>query len=64
MLCYFNNWNIIKFTNKTTSSEDFDAVNKVVLDEISDNMESLAQLGQYGATNAADTTTMIYYVVK
>ena len=41
MLGYFNTWNIIQFTNKTTSSEDFDSLNKVVLDGISENMASL-----------------------
>ena len=34
----FNNWNIIQFTYKTTSSKDFDAVHKVVLEGIIDNM--------------------------
>ena len=64
MLGSFNNWNIIQFTDKTTSSEDFDAVHKVVLDCISYNMASLAQFGRCGAINAADPTTMEYYVIK
>ena len=54
VLVFFNNWNIIQFTNKTTSSEDFDSLHKVVLDYISDNMDSLVQLGKYGDINAAD----------
>ena len=37
----FNNWNIIQFTNKTTSSEDIEKVHKFVLDGISENMASL-----------------------
>ena len=37
----FNNWNIVKITNKITSSEIFDEVHKVVLDGSSDNMASL-----------------------
>ena len=41
VLGYFNNWNIIKFSNKSTSSEEFDAVHTVVLDDISDNMASI-----------------------
>ena len=53
-----NNWNTIKFTNKYTSSEDFDAMHKVVIDGISDNITSLVQLGKYGSIIAADTTTM------
>ena len=64
MLGSFNNWNIIKFTNKTTSSEYFDDVHKVVLDGISDNMSSLLQLGKYGDINSEDTTTIGYYVIK
>ena len=54
----------MKFTNKRTSSEDFDDVHKVVLYGISDNMASLVQLGKYGGTNAADPTTMGYYMIK
>ena len=59
MLVSFNNWSIVQFTNKTTSSEDFDAVYKVVLDGISDNMAYIVQLG-----NAEDPTTLGYYVIK
>ena len=64
MLGSLNNWNTIKFTNKYTSSEDFDAMHKVVIDGISENMVSLVQLGKYGATNAADPTKMGYYAIK
>ena len=35
-----------------------------MLDEISDNTASLVQLGKYGDINAADQTTMGYYVIK
>ena len=64
MLGYFNNWNIIKFENKTTSSEDFDEVNKVARDGISANMASLTQTGKYGYINESDTTTLGYYIRK
>ena len=64
MVGSFNNWNIIHFTNKTTSTEDFDMVNKVVLDYIISNIASLVQLYKYGAINAAGPTTIGYYVVK
>ena len=64
VLVSFNNWNIIQFTNKATSNEDFDAVHKVVLDGISDHMASLVQLGKYGAINAEDPTTIICYVIN
>ena len=60
----FNNCKIIQFSNKATSSEYFDVVHKVVLDGISENMVSLLQLGKYGAINAADPTTMGYYVIN
>ena len=46
------------------SSEDFDAVHKVLLDGISENMASLVQLGKYGTISAADPTTMGYYMIK
>ena len=59
-----DNWNVIHFTNKTTSSGDFDAVYKVVISSISDYMPSLLKLVKYGAINAADPTTMGYCVVK
>ena len=55
---------MIKFTNKTTTNQAFDAADKVVLDGISDNMSALVQNGKYGAINTVDPTTMGYYVVK
>ena len=64
MLGSFNNWNIIKSTNKKISSEYFDVVHKVVIYGISDNMTNLVQLGKRGTTNAEDPTTMGYYVIK
>ena len=60
----FINSNIIKFNNKTTSSENFDAVHEIVLDEISDTMISTVELGKYGAINAVDTPAMGYYVIN
>ena len=60
----FNNWNIIQFTNKTTTLEEFDAVHKVLLDGIGDNMSELVQNGKYGAIYTKYPTTMGYYVVK
>ena len=64
VLGYFNNWNIIKFANKTTTNEDFYKMHKVVLDGISDNMSELVQNGTYGAINTVDPTTMGYHVAK
>ena len=51
VLFCLKNWNIIKFSNKDTTSEDFEAINQVVLDGISENMASLVQYGKYGYMN-------------
>ena len=64
MLGSLNDWNIIQFSNKTTSSEEFDEVHKVAPDVISDNMSSFVHTGKYGAINASDTTMLGYHVVK
>ena len=61
---YFNNCDTIQFTNKSISSEDFDGVNKIVLDGFSANMAQLVHMGTYGDINTADTTTTGYYVVN
>ena len=42
----FNNWNIIEFSSKSTSSDIFDEIHQVVIDGISDNMESLVESGK------------------
>ena len=41
VLDYFNNWYIIQFSHKSTSSEYILKIYQVVLDNISDNMISL-----------------------
>ena len=46
------------------SSEEFDEFHKVLLDTISVNMASFLHTGKYGAINAADPTTLVYYIVK
>ena len=51
-------------SQKSTISEDFEEINQVVLDEISENMASLVQSGRCGAINTIDTSTMRYYVIK
>ena len=61
VLGYFNNYNIIHFTNKTTCSEDFDEAHQVVLYGISTNMAPLPQTGKYGAINTLDHTNLGYY---
>ena len=60
----FNNWNIITFSNKNTTSEEFEEIHQVVLDDISDNMALLVQYGMCGATNTTNPTTLGYYVVN
>ena len=58
VLGYFNNWNMIRFSSKSTSSDTFDEIHQVVLDGISDNMASLFESGKYGAINKTDTSSI------
>ena len=58
-----NNWNIIEFSSKSTSSETFDEIHQVVLDGISDNMASSVESVKYGAINTTDTSTNGFYVI-
>ena len=51
MLGTFNNWNIVNFSNKNTSSEDFEGVHKAVPDVISYNMDFLVQPDKHGDMN-------------
>ena len=50
----FNNWNIIEFSQKSTSSYTFDEIYHVVIGGISDNIASLVKSGKYGAINTTD----------
>ena len=59
----FNNSNIIQLSPKSTSSDAFDEIHKVVIDGISDNMASLVESGKYGAINTTDTSTNSFYVI-
>ena len=61
---YFNNWNVIKLSQKATFSDDIYKIHQVVIDGISDNIAALVQTGQYCAINKKDTTTKGYYVIK
>ena len=45
----FNNCNIITFFPQATASKAFDEINRVVVDNISDNMALLVQFGNYGS---------------
>ena len=59
----FNNWNIIQFLSKSTSSDTFDKVHQDVLHVISDNMASLVESVTYGTINRTDTSTNGFYVI-
>ena len=59
----FNNQNIIKLSQKSTSSDAFDEIHQVVLDVISDNMASLVESVKYRAINTTDTGTNGFYVI-
>ena len=54
MLGSFNNWNIITFHTKDTTSEVFEEIHQIFFDGISENMSLLVQPGNYGATNTTD----------
>ena len=60
----FNNWNIIQFSHKATSSEDIEKIVKFLLDRISDNLYALVQTGKYGDINTTNLTTVGYYVIR
>ena len=57
----FNNFNIIQFSSKSTSSDTFDEIYQVVLDRISDNIAPLVESGTYGAINTIETSTNGFY---
>ena len=57
------NWNIIQLSHKSTPSNEFDEIQQVVIDGISDNMASLVESGKYGAINTTETATNGTYVV-
>ena len=63
VLGYFNNWNILKLSQKSTRSDTFDEIHQVVIDGISDNMDLLVESDKYGAINNTDTTTNRLYVI-
>ena len=64
VLGVFNNYDVIAFPNKNTTTEEFDEINQVFLEDINDNMVSMVQSGKYGATNTTNTTKMGYFVIK
>ena len=63
VLGYFNNWNIIQFSQNSTPSDAFDEIHQVVIHRISDNMALLVESGKYGSINTTDTTINGFYVI-
>ena len=63
VLGYFNYWNIIQLSQKSTPYDVFDEIHCVVLDGISDNMASLVESVKYGAIKKTYTTTNGFYVI-
>ena len=59
----FNNCNIIQLSQKSTPYDVFDEIHQVVLDGISDNMESLVEPVNYGSINKTYTATNLFYVI-
>ena len=59
----FNNWNIIQLSQNSTPFDTFDEIHQVVLDGISDNMDSLFESGTYGAIITTETSTNGFYVI-
>ena len=64
MLGSFNNWDIINFSHRATSSEDIEKNDQVVLEGISDNMAVLLKTSQYGVINRIYMTKIGYCVIK
>ena len=60
----FNNFNIITFSNKTTTSDDFEDIHQYLFYGISDYMASLAQNGKYDSINTNNPKTMVYSVLN
>ena len=54
----------MKLKNVRTSTEQFEEVNKAVLDGITANMSSLVKAGHYGAMNCNDPQVGNYYIIK
>ena len=61
MLGTYNNWNIIKFNNKNTPIEDFNDINKVIIDGVSENMTYMVHTCNCVAINTTYTIKMGYY---
>ena len=63
VLGYFNNWDMIQFSQKSTPYDAFDEIHQVDLYRIRDNMASLVESVKYGAIDTSDTATNGFYVI-
>ena len=64
MLGSFNNWNIIKFPHKITTSESFEDIIQIIVDGISENNSLLVKYIQHGVIYKTDTKKIGNYVIK
>ena len=60
----FNNCNILKLSQKPTSSKEIDKIHQVVLAGISENMAALLQTYEYSFIHTTYITKMGYYVIE
>ena len=63
VLGYFNNWNIIQLSQKSTPSDAFYGIQQVVLDGISDNVASLVESVKYVSINTTYKENNGFYVI-
>ena len=63
LLGYFNNWNIIQFSQKSPPSDAFNEMHQVFIYVISDNMVLLVEPGKYGSIDTTNTETNVFYVI-
>ena len=61
VLGYFKTYNMIIFTNKSTSSEHFGDIHKIILEGISDKMEYLVKKVKCGPINTTDKKGILCY---
>ena len=54
---------MIPLSHNSTPSDTFDEIQQVVIDGISDNLDSLVESGKYGYINTTDTTTNGFYFI-
>ena len=58
-----DNWIMFQLLPKSTSYDIFYEIHQVVLDGISDNIDSLVESGKYGAIHTTYASTNGFYVI-